>query len=232
MKKAILIQARLSSSRFPKKMMEKIGDLTLLEFVYHRCKKSQYADDVIILTSIEKTDDALYNLCIEKQIPVFRGDLNNVLKRYIDAADHHKVDVICRVCGDSPLVDYNVIDMMFHHTTLDNSIEYLSTSNSLNGFISEVFTLDLLKNVYNKDLADDDKEHVTKYIRDNIINFNTKEFDINLRPQALQDFTLTVDYPEDIVLIRNIVNYIKDFNFTSNDIIKILNEMKETSNEF
>ena len=85
MNNAILIQARLSSSRFPKKMLENIGGITLMEYVYKRCKNSMRADRVIVITSNNKTDDELYRLCLDKNILVFRGDLENVLKRYIDA---------------------------------------------------------------------------------------------------------------------------------------------------
>src|SRR5574344_61029 len=113
MKKAILIQATLSSTRFPNKVMCELNSYSLIEYIYTRCKQTKIANQVIVITSIDSTDDPLYNLCIQKQISVFRGNLHDVLYRYIDAAEFHKIDVICRVCGDSPFVDIEAIDKMF-----------------------------------------------------------------------------------------------------------------------
>jgi len=226
MNKAVLIQARLSSARFPQKMLENIGSVTLLEYVYKRCQTSAKTDEVVVVTSNKKSDDELYALCLDKDIPVFRGDLDNVLKRYIDAADEYNVDLICRVCGDSPFVDIEAIDEMFHYFEKNSNLDYTATTNSLNGFMSEIVTLDILKKIYNEPLNKEDKEHVTKYIRDNHSKFNTKEFNLNLKPLGLKKFTLTIDYPEDIVIARNIADNLNGFDFSSGDIIKILNKMK------
>ena len=230
MKKAILIQARLSSSRFPKKMLEKLETISLVEFVYKRCEESNIADEVIVVTSSETSDDELYRLCTQKNMKVFRGDLNNVLKRYIDTSNHYEIDVVCRVCGDSPFVDISAIDKMFHDIEMNPSLDYLSTTNSLNGFMSEVFSSNLLKKVYNNVLSKEDKEHVTKYIRDNIEAYNTSVLDLDLRPQELEDITLTIDYVDDLKIAKNIAFELKDFTFSSEDIIKIL-KYKKSINE-
>ncbi|MCF6330713.1 MAG: hypothetical protein L3I99_04115 [Sulfurimonas sp.] len=227
MKKAILIQARLSSSRFPKKMLKKINNITLIEYVYNRCNESKKADRVVVITSNEESDDELYRLCVDKNIAVYRGELGNVLKRYIDASNHFDVDVICRVCGDSPFVDIKAIDKMFYNFECNPDLDYMSTTNSLNGFISEVFSSNLLNTVYNDDLSTEDKEHVTKYIRDNILEFNSEELDLDLKPKELEKFTLTVDYPNDILIAQKVAKNLKKFDFTSNDIINILKQMKD-----
>jgi spore coat polysaccharide biosynthesis protein SpsF (cytidylyltransferase family) len=226
MKKAILIQSRLSSSRFPKKMIHNIIDITLVEYVYNRCKNSKEANEVIVITSDESSDDELYELCISKSIPVYRGDLDNVLKRYIDASLAHNVDIICRVCGDSPFVDTDAIDSMLQELSGDN-LDYMVTTDALNGFLSEVFTLDLLQKIYNSNLTNDDKEHVTKYIRDNIEDYNTKEYSLELRVKDLEKYTLTIDYPKDMDIAKTIVRDLDGFDFTSKDIIKILKDMKD-----
>lgn len=221
MKKAILIQSRLSSSRFPKKMVAKISDLTLVEYVYNRCKSSQKADIVAIITSSESSDDELYDLCIKKEIPVFRGSLNNVLERYVNAGEHYKSDLICRVSGDSPFVDIESIDKMF--TIMESeALDYMIVENCLNGFISEVINLNTLKSISNITNDKEDLEHVTRYIRNNLVKFNTKLIDSNLKPKELDYITLTVDYREDLELVKKIIKNLEDFNFTSNDIINIL----------
>jgi spore coat polysaccharide biosynthesis protein SpsF (cytidylyltransferase family) len=225
-KKAILIQARLSSSRFPKKMLSNLGDYKLVEYVYKRCNQSKVADNVMIITSNEKSDDELYTFCLKQNIPIFRGDLNNVLKRYLDASQKYNFDIVCRVCGDSPFVDVNAIDKMLEDIE-KKQLDYINKTNILNGFMSEVFTLNLLKKVYNMPLTLEDKEHVTKYIRDNISEYKTSELDLNLRDKELEKYTLTVDYPQDLEIANSIANNLDGFDFKSNDIIKILKNMED-----
>ncbi len=226
MRKVILIQARLSSSRFPKKMLHQLNGISLIEYVYNRCKQSNRADDVVVITSIEKSDDELFELCKSKNIAVYRGDLNNVLKRYIGASEFFDVDVICRVCGDSPFVDIEAIDKMFLQFNDVATLDYMQTKNTLNGFMSEVFTLNLLKKIYNADLSVEDKEHVTKYLRDNMSNFNTKELILDLRPEELAKFTLTIDYLDDIFIAEKIIRHLINYEFKSNDIIEILKKLE------
>lgn len=207
-------------------MLADLDNHKLIEYVYKRCKYSKIADEVIIITSIEKSDDELYNFCVKHGIPVFRGDLNNVLKRYLDASLNNQADIVCRVCGDSPFVDIEAIDKMF--TDIEaKKLEYIMATNCLNGFMSEVFTLDLLQKVYNSDLKDDDKEHVTKYVRDNMNSFQTSVLDLNLRNSELQHYTLTIDYASDMKIAEKIVAELDGFDFSSNDIIQILKNMKE-----
>lgn len=220
--KAILIQARLSSSRFPKKMIRKLGDITLVEYVYHRCLKSKIADQVIVITSTDASDDELYSLCNEKKIPVCRGSLNNVLKRYIQCAVDVKAAVICRVCGDSPFVDVDAIDESLKFFDTDETLDYVSTENSLNGFMSEVIRLDMLKQIHSYPLSDSDKEHVTKYIRENSEKFSTKFLNLDLNPVLLKDYTLTIDYENDLKIANTIIDQLDGFSFKSSDIIDIL----------
>ncbi|NOX16284.1 MAG: hypothetical protein GXP61_09755 [Epsilonproteobacteria bacterium] len=226
MNNAILIQARLSSSRFFKKMLEDINGISLVEYVYNRCKQSKLADQVVVITSNEKSDDELYALCVEKNMDVFRGELDNVLKRYIDASNYFGIDIICRVCGDSPFVDVEAMDNMFLFFE-NSSIDYISITNSLNGFMSEIFSLKLLNKVYNEELSEEDKEHVTKYIRDNISRFKTKLLDLGLKPKELEKFTLTIDYPDDLVIAKKIARNLNNFEFTSCDIINILKQLRD-----
>lgn len=224
--KAILIQARLSSSRFPKKMLQKVGEVTLVEYVYHRCLKSKIADQVIVITSTDESDDELYNLCNEKKIPVCRGSLNNVLERYIECAVRARATIVCRVCGDSPFVDIDAIDESLKLFETDETPDYVSTENTLNGFMSETIRLDVLKQIYSYPLSNDDKEHVTKYIRENREKFSTKFLNLDLNPVLLKDYTLTIDYENDLKITNRIIDRLDGFSFTSSDIIEILNTLE------
>lgn len=165
MKKAILIQARLSSSRFPKKMLNLISGIPLVEYVFKRCSISSKADIVSVITSDDKSDDELFDYCVSRKIQVYRGTLYNVLNRYIKAAEFYNSDIICRVSGDSPFVDVELIDRMFQ--IIENEkLDYLAPDKSkcIAGLDSEVITLNALKKSINISLSDYELEHVTVYI--------------------------------------------------------------------
>lgn len=222
MKKGILIQARLSSSRFPGKMLKNLGEIPLVHYVYNRCKVSIKADLVAVITSTENSDDPLYEYCRNCDITVFRGDLENVLSRYIQAAKHFEVDLISRVCGDSPFVDIFYIDKILQ-SMVDDKREYMSVMGSFNGFVSEAVSLKTLLNVQKFTNSYSDLEHVTKYIRKNINIFNHKILDMKLMPEKFQNVTLTIDYENDLELANSIIkNGLKGFDFTSQEVIKNL----------
>jgi len=76
----------MSSDRFPGKMLEELGGVPLVEYVYRRCGTSNAAD-VIVATSADPSDDRLYSYCADRGIGIMRGSLDNVLARYIEAAE-------------------------------------------------------------------------------------------------------------------------------------------------
>ena len=105
-----VIQARMSSSRFPKKMMAKILGKTLIERVVNQVSKSKYIEKIIVVTSKLKSDQPIVDFCKKKKIDFFVGSLNNVAKRYFDALKNINYDYFIRINGDSPLIDPNLID--------------------------------------------------------------------------------------------------------------------------
>jgi len=214
-----MIQARMSSSRYPKKMLEEIAGISLVEYVYNRCSYAKLADEVVILTSDDYSDDILYDECIDKNMMVYRGDLKNVLQRYVDASDYLGANLICRVCGDSPFVDVDSIDKMFASYKIDNSTNYMRLKGTLNGFISEVIDKDTLRQISSYKLSDYDKEHVTSYINRNKEQFIIKEIDVINDSDELRDYTLTIDYPVDMVVAKVIAERLDGFSFSNNQVI-------------
>lgn len=231
MKKGIFIQSRMSSSRLKGKMLKSVNGIPLIEFVYERCRTAD-ADIVAVLTSEHPSDDPLFSYCCEKNIPVFRGPLENVLERYVKASAFFGCKAICRVCGDSPFVDTGFIDRMFEelvqprHKSKER-IDYITLSNCLDGFLSEVFTLDSLLKAYHQTDRADDKEHVTKFIKENKEMFKIKTLNAGLLPADLFETSITVDYAEDLVFINKIISKgLKGFTFSSPDVICKIREVR------
>lgn len=232
MKKAILIQARLSSSRFPGKMLSYIKGEHLIDFVFKRCSESTRADSVAVITSGDKSDNALYEHCLSQGFPVFRGSLDNVLDRYITAAKFFNADFICRVCGDSPFVDYNLIDKMFVILERDNfDFVSLSPRDCIPGFISEVVTLKALEKAYVNHRSEQELEHVTLFIRENPNIFKINYLSSGLVTRSRLNLKLTVDYPEDLYICNKIADFLGN-NFSSEDVLRVLDNEIEIFNNY
>jgi len=82
MKIGIIIQARLGSTRFERKVLEKIGGKELLLFLYDRLKNIKGASQIVLATSTERKDDILVNFSKKIGLPSFRGSLDDVLLRF------------------------------------------------------------------------------------------------------------------------------------------------------
>ncbi len=233
--KALLIQARSSSRRFPGKMLTPITDETpLIEYVYRRSSASKESDIVAVITSDDNSDDGLFAYCIKHNIKVFRGPLDNVLDRYIKAAEFFKASVICRVCGDSPFVDIELIDKMFN-ILAEEGLDYIAPDKGtcIAGLDSEVVTLSALRRIAEGASAEE-SEHVTLFLKNNKKKFKTKFLDAEMRPPGISDISLVVDYPKDMELCNKIAGYLGfRYDFRTRDIFDfLLKERKNADSRF
>ena len=111
-KYTVIIQARLGSTRFPNKMIKKIGNQAIIEILIKRLKQSKFINNIILATTEKKHDDKLDLLARKNKIRVFRGSEDNVLERFYKASKSTKSDYIIRICGDCPLLDPKIIDKL------------------------------------------------------------------------------------------------------------------------
>jgi len=219
----IIIQARMGSTRLPGKIMKDLGGREILWRVVERCRKSNLANKVIIATSNEKGDDAIYNFCLRNGIDVFRGSLDNVLERYYECAKKYNLDVIVRITSDCPLIDPFIIDQTID-LFLRSNVDYVS--NCLQrifprGLDCEVFSFKALTQAHKNAATNDEREHVTMYIVKHCSTapyFVPKEYEGNFR--------LTVDEEDDYRLLKLIYDKFKtsDGIIDVKDVIKFLKQ--------
>ena len=108
----VIIQARTGSKRLPNKVLKKINkNQNILEFLINRLKLSKTINKLILATTNLKEDDRILKINTTG-IKFFRGSQNNVLKRYIDAAEKYDLNHIIRITADCPFTDPNLIDKM------------------------------------------------------------------------------------------------------------------------
>jgi spore coat polysaccharide biosynthesis protein SpsF len=107
-----IIQARMSSSRLPGKVLMPIAGKPLLWHVVHRLAQCRRVDSIVVATSTDPRDDTLAAFCAQEDIGCVRGSLDNVLDRYRLAAEKTGAMTLLRITGDSPLVDAGFVDYL------------------------------------------------------------------------------------------------------------------------
>ncbi|MFP4294188.1 MAG: cytidylyltransferase domain-containing protein [Halothiobacillaceae bacterium] len=105
-----IIQARMSSSRLPGKVLKYLAGRPMIWHIVERARACQRVEKVIVATSNEASDDPLADFCQASDIPCFRGSLHNVLGRYLAVLDRYPAPYYVRITGDCPLIDPDFID--------------------------------------------------------------------------------------------------------------------------
>ena len=223
-KYTVIIQARLGSTRFPNKMIKKIGNQTIIEILIKRLKQSRLINNIILATTKKKHDNKLDLLARKNKIRVFRGSEDNVLERFYKASKSIESDYLIRICGDCPLLDSTIIDKLIKINN-KKKFDYLSNINPPSfpdGFDVEIFSKKILKEAYLKAKSKYDKEHVTPYIiRKAKSKFNLKN------SKDFSNLRLTIDEEKDFLVINKIINKINKKNFGLSDIIKLKKQKPE-----
>ena len=231
---ACIIQARVNSKRFRGKILMPLLNKTILQYQLERLKKLKSVNNLILATTKNKNDDKLVKIAKDKKVLIYRGDQNNVLKRYYKCALVNKVSIIIRITADCPLIDVKYINILLKFF-LNNDYDY-SSNVDLNylpdGFHCEIFNFKSLKRAYNLATSRFDKEHVTSFIWSNPNIFTISHFR-GKRPKLYsKKIRLTLDYHEDYVLIKKIFDnlYKKNKYFTLEQILKFLKKNKKITN--
>lgn len=105
-----IVQARMSSSRLPGKVLLEIHGAAMLARVVSRASRARTVDEVLVATSTETTDDVLADFCATEQIHCVRGSQFDVLDRYYQAASATKAEIVVRITADCPAIDPALVD--------------------------------------------------------------------------------------------------------------------------
>jgi glutamate-1-semialdehyde 2,1-aminomutase len=199
----LLIQARYNSSRFPGKVLRKIGNKTILEIIVSRLKKSKKINKIVVACSNTLNDKKIVEICKEKKILFFQGDEKNVLKRFYFAAKKYKYKNIVRITADCPLIDHKILDNLITNF-FEKKVDYASNIDPPtfpDGLDVEIFSFNALKDAYQNAYLDRDKEHVTTYIKN---SNNIKKFNLICKKGNLSNIGLTVDTLNDFENLQKI----------------------------
>jgi spore coat polysaccharide biosynthesis protein SpsF len=200
--------------------------------LYHleRVGRASLVDDVVVATTQNSADDQIVGLCSREGIKCFRGSEDDVLSRYADAAEASQADVVVRTTADCPLIDPVILDRTVQ-AFLDRmpNIDYVS--NRLpptfpRGLDTEIVSRDALETAANEAEIADDREHVTLFIWRQPERFRLFNVSSGVN---LSEHRWTVDYPEDLELIRRLIEAVVPRNpsFTMDDCLKVLRDYPE-----
>tara|TARA_B100001093_G_scaffold518265_1_gene602519 strand:+ start:1018 stop:1785 length:768 start_codon:yes stop_codon:yes gene_type:complete len=225
----IIIQARLNSKRFPKKILKRLdGKNTVLEFQISRISKVFDKKNIFVATTLNKEDIKICRISKKNHIRFFKGSEKNVIKRYIDCAKKFKIKTIIRVTSDCPLVDPKLIKKMLNKFS-KIKCDYFSNTYPLkdstfpDGTDIEIFKLESLIKAYNIIKDKNDREHVTTFFWKKRNIFNCKMYKLS---KNLSDFRFCIDYKDDLILMKKIIKHLKEKNLFGN-VIDITNFLKK-----
>jgi spore coat polysaccharide biosynthesis protein SpsF (cytidylyltransferase family) len=218
--------------------MNLIDDKPLLFYVIQQTLASNSINDVIIATSTNPADDEIVEYCKKNNIDYFRGSENNVLDRYYQCAKKYHFNTVIRITADCPLVDPSIIDSVLKKFD-ENDFDYISTTiefkngkwidSSCNfppGLAVEVAKFSALEKAWKEARKPSELEHVFPYVQFNPDKFKLGNF---VNSSNLSNIRCTVDYPEDLVFVREIYRRIpqeKQF-VTMDDIVNIVEKNPE-----
>jgi spore coat polysaccharide biosynthesis protein SpsF len=223
MKILTIIQARMTSSRLPGKVMRPILGEPMMGRQIERLRRGKRLGELVVATSTDATDDVIAAYCSTLGVPTHRGSLQDVLGRYAGAlAALGPADHVVRLTADCPLADWRVIDdcIALH---LASSADY--TSNSVDrwfprGLDVEVFRADLLP-VIAREAADPyEREHVTPFFYRHPERFVLRQL---TQPAYQGNLRWTVDTPEDFAFATEVYEALYPSNpaFLSEDIVAL-----------
>ena len=192
-----IVQARMSSSRLPGKVMRPVLGEPMMGRQIERLRRSRSLGLLTVATSMDAGDDVVADYCATLDVPVHRGSLQDVLGRYAGALEAFgPADHVVRLTADCPLADWTVIDEVIA-LHLDSGADY--TSNTVDrsfpkGLDVEVFRADLLPAIACATSDPYDREHVTPFFYRNPDRFRIEQL---VRPERHDEMRWTVDTPED-----------------------------------
>ena len=198
-----ILQARMSSTRLPGKVLRPIMGRPMLALQIERIRRSAHIETLLVATSTEPSDAPIAELCAKENILCHRGSLNDVLDRFYTGAKQYKPAHVVRLTGDCPLVDPVIIDTVIDYH-LEHGCDYTSNCRPPtypDGLDAEIFRYSVLETAWKEAKETYQREHVTPFIWQQPDRFKLGNV---TNKKDLSDLRWTVDRAEDFVVVTEI----------------------------
>lgn len=200
----VIVQARLSSSRLPGKVLRDLGGRPMLAWTLERVRAATQVTKVVVATSTEASDDPLAIFCAAQGVDCYRGSLENVAARYALAARAEAVNAFIRITGDAPLIDPAIIDwaIKLYHAGDWDLVTNVLVRTFPKGQSAEVLRSSTFFQVCAEMSDPVHLEHVTPFYYENLGRFRIAAFTSGSDKGGVQ---LSVDTPEDFAVAEYLV---------------------------
>lgn len=219
---AAIVQARMTSTRLPGKVLKEVRGKPLLSYLIERLRRVNNIEKIIIATTNNKEDDPIVELCKKEFVSYFRGSEDDVLDRYYQTAKKFGVDHVVRITSDCPLIDPQICDRVIG-IYINSDIDYVHTGLTFaEGVDCEVLSFRALQKAWHEANLKSEREHITLYIHNHLKLFKKITL-INETDDSKYRFT--VDEWEDYLVVKAILEglYSRDSQpFTANDVKEFL----------
>ena len=237
MRRVASIQARLSSSRLPGKVLKKLEGKTVLQWQIERLRRCRLIDDIVIATTTSQVDDEIENFCKEQHVECFRGSENDVLQRITDLITEYQAEIHVECFGDSPLIDPQIVDeyigfLLKNIDEIDLVTNTLKTTYPPGSEVTVYKGATLSKANMLVDAGDPLREHVSLNIKSRPHLFSNVNIEA---PTHLHypDLYIELDTKEDLLVMQFIFEEMtktEHQNFTLAEIITLMRNNPEMAN--
>lgn len=223
-----VLQARMSSSRFPGKVLKPLLGEPMLFRQIERIRHCRSIDDLVVATSTDAADQPLVDACAARGINVARGSLADVLDRFVTAARAFAPAAVVRLTGDCPLADPEVIDTVVarYRAGASDYVSNVEPATFPDGLDVEVVRMSALERAHVEARLPSEREHVTLFFRTRpeIFPRDTVE-----NPANLSHLRWTVDEPADLVFVEAVYRRLYPQNpaFGMTEILELLDRNPE-----
>ena len=227
MRTVCIVQARMSSTRLPGKVLLPLAGREVLAHVLDRLAFCNTLDEVVVATSSDASDDVLAQWCRARGVPVFRGSLLDVLDRYYQCAVENKATAVVRITADCPALDPTLVDDVVRGFHAGGYDLYCLGGEFPDGLDCEVFSFSALERAWREAVLGSEREHVGPYFGNHPEFFHLGSLD---RFKGLAHHRWTLDEPRDLVFLQSIFGRLQRADgqlFLTQDILDLLERKPE-----
>lgn len=221
-----IVQARMSATRLPGKVLRPLAGKPMLLYLLERLQRSSELVSVVVATSREASDDPVEAFCEKRGLSCVRGPLEDVSRRFIEVLDAFPFEAFVRVNGDSPLIDPELIDRgvkLFRSTGADVATN-VHPRTFPKGQSVEVLRSATFRKAYADMVHENCTEHITQHFYDHPDRYDICNFRAD---PARPELRLVVDTPEDAEVIERIIRRMRapHWEYSQDDLARMYAEV-------
>ena len=227
MRTVCIIQARMSSTRLPGKVLMPLAGQPVISHVLQRLSCCSSLSELVVATSEDATDDLLVQWCLDNQFKVFRGSLNDVLDRYYKCAVSHHAEAVVRITADCPALDPTLVDEVVQGFWAGTHDMFYLSGEFPDGLDCGVFSIAALERAWREAKLPSEREHVGPYVVNHPELFRLGKLE---KFKGLSHHRWTLDEPQDMVFLQSVFERLKrpaDQPFLATELLDLLESEPE-----